>query len=53
MKAMTSIDLCMTKEVPLDADVEEILNSCIEVAQVGLGDESSTLPVYNKIFGIN
>jgi hypothetical protein len=37
----------------LDADVDELLNSCIEVAQVSLGDKSSTLPVYNKIYGIN
>jgi hypothetical protein len=37
MKIRAEIDLSMTKEVPLDADVEEILDSCIEVALVCLG----------------
>jgi hypothetical protein len=50
MKTMTTINLCMTKEIPLDTDIDEILNSCIEVALVGLGGESSTMPAYNKIF---
>jgi hypothetical protein len=50
---MTSIDLCVTKEVPLAADVEALQKSCIEVSLVGLAGESSTLPAYNKILGIN
>jgi hypothetical protein len=35
----------VTKEVPLDAEVEELLNSSIKVALVGLGGKSSTLSV--------
>jgi hypothetical protein len=49
---MEAIDLSMTKEVPLDADVEELLDSCFEVALVGLGGDSSMLPAYSKILGI-
>jgi hypothetical protein len=53
MDTMGAIDLRVTKEVPLDADVEEIVNSCVEIAQVCLGGERSKLPAYRKILGIN
>jgi hypothetical protein len=44
MKTMAAIDLSLTKEVPLDVDVSELINSHIEVAMVGLGGESSAMP---------
>jgi hypothetical protein len=53
METMAAIYLRVTKKVPLDADVEEHLNSCVEVALVCLGGERSTMPVYSKILGIN
>jgi hypothetical protein len=53
METMAAIDLRVTKEVPLDADVEELLKSCVEIAMVCLGVERSTLPAYSKILGNN
>jgi hypothetical protein len=53
MKTMAAIDLSVTKEVPLDANVEELLDSCNEVALVGIGSDSSALPAYSKILGTN
>jgi hypothetical protein len=50
MKTMPSIDLSMAKEVTFDADVSELLNGRIEIAVVGLGGDSSTLPAYINIF---
>jgi hypothetical protein len=52
MKTMAAIDLSVTKQVPLDVDVGELMNGRMEVAMVGLGGESSTMPAYNNILGI-
>jgi hypothetical protein len=49
MKTMAAIDLSVAKEVTLDADVGELLNGRIEIAMVGLGGHSSTLPAYINI----
>jgi hypothetical protein len=47
---MAAIDFSMTKEVTLDANVGEHLNGRIEIAMVGLGGDSSTMPAYNNIY---
>jgi hypothetical protein len=52
MKTMATIDLCVKKEVTLDVDVGELLNSRIEVVMVGLGGESSTMPAYRNTLRI-
>jgi hypothetical protein len=53
MDTMAAIDLRVTKEVPLDADVEEILNNYVEIALVRLGGKRSKLPAFSKVLGIN
>jgi hypothetical protein len=53
METMAAINLRVTKEVPLDADVKELLNSCVDIAPVCLEGERSTLPAYSKLLGIN
>jgi hypothetical protein len=49
MKTNTTIDSSTTKEVPLDADVDKLLNgSGIKFAPVGLGGEQLDTPCIEK-----
>jgi hypothetical protein len=49
MKTNTTIDSSMSKEVPLDANVDELLNgSGVNFAPVGLGSEQLDTPCIEK-----
>jgi hypothetical protein len=45
---MEAIDLSATKELPLDADVDELPNASVKVAAVGLGGMQLDTPGYSK-----
>jgi hypothetical protein len=45
---MTVIDFSATKELPLDADVDDLPNVGVEVAAVDLGGMQLDTPEYSK-----
>jgi hypothetical protein len=48
MKTNATIDSSATKEVPLDADVDELLNGGVNFAPVGLGGEQLDTPCIER-----
>jgi hypothetical protein len=44
MKTNVAIDSSSTKEVPFDANIDELLNGSVNFALVGLGVSSLTIP---------